>query len=84
MHTFRLLYMALDLAQTAQVKVWRDNREELLAIKHGHFNYEELLQRSEQLMNNIKNAFETSQLPDQINDQEALATLVQVRKTLYH
>lgn len=83
MHTFRLLYMALDLAQTGQLKVWRENREELLAIKQGSFSYEELLQRSEQLSKQINKAFKQAPLPDQINNQDAMAALVQVRKQLY-
>ena len=83
MHTFRLLYMALDIAQTEQINVWRENREELLAIKQGLFSYEELLLRSEQLINQINVAFEKSKLPNEINKQAALNTLIDIRKCVY-
>ncbi len=83
MHTFRLLYIALGIAETGQVKVWCDNREELLAIKQGKFSYEELLEYSEQLIQRIHIAFASSDLPETINEQAALDTLVQMRTQLY-
>ena len=39
-----------------KVKVWCDNRDELLAIKAGQFSYDELLERSEILIKAIKSA----------------------------
>lgn len=83
MHTFRLLYIALGIAQEGKVKVWCDNRDELLAIKTGIFSYEELLQRSEQLIVTIQNTFKLSQLPDDINYHAAQEALINIRKALY-
>lgn len=83
MHTFRLLFMALDIAQTGQVKVWRDNREQLLEIKQGKLTYDELLDWSQQLMSQIEQAISNSNLPDTVNKKTALDTLVEMRKTLY-
>lgn len=83
MHTFRLLYMALDVAKTTQLKVWHENREELLAIKQGLFSYDELLQRSEQLIEQIHNTAERCELPDHVNKQTATKALIQIRQQLY-
>lgn len=83
MHTFRLLFMALDIAQTGQVKVWRDNREQLLEIKQGKLTYDELLYWSQQLMSQIEQAISNSNLPDTVNKKTALDTLVEMRKALY-
>lgn len=84
MHTFRLLYMALDIARTDQVNIRQDNRRnQLLAIKQGQFSYEELLKQSQQVINDIEEAFKATTLPDKINEQAALDALIQIRRTLY-
>ena len=83
MHTFRLLYIALGIAQEGNVKVWCDNRDELLEIKSGVFSYKELLSRSEELIEKIYKAFETSKLPEDINYKKAKLALVNIRKVLY-
>ncbi|WP_273801794.1 DNA polymerase beta superfamily protein [Proteus vulgaris] len=83
MHTFRLLYVALGIAQESKVKVWRDNRDELLAIKAGQFSYDELLLRSKILIRDIQNAFKLSCLPEEINYQSAELALINIRKELY-
>ncbi|MER1960079.1 nucleotidyltransferase domain-containing protein [Proteus vulgaris] len=83
MHTFRLLYVALGIAQENKVKVWCDNRDDLLAIKAGKFSYDELLERSERLIKDIKKAFQLSALPDEINHSIIKNTLINIRKELY-
>ncbi|MBG5983659.1 nucleotidyltransferase domain-containing protein [Proteus vulgaris] len=83
MHTFRLLYVALGIAQENKVKVWCDNRDDLLAIKAGKFSYDELLERSERLIKDIKKAFQLSALPDEINHSIVKNTLINIRKELY-
>jgi hypothetical protein len=83
MHTIRLLEMALDIATTRQVIVERPNREELLAIKAGESDYDELLQQAEQLTEQITAAFAKSTLPETPNYKVALAALVTVRERLY-
>ncbi|MER1939056.1 nucleotidyltransferase, partial [Proteus terrae] len=83
MHTFRLLYIALGIAQEGKVKVWCDNRDELLAIKAGQFSYDELLERSKTLIKNIENTFQLSTLPDEIDPSTAEVALINIRKELY-
>ncbi len=83
MHTIRLLEMAYDIAFTGQVIVERPNRDELLAIKSGASDYDELLTQAEQLTQQIETAFANSALPDYPNIQTALSTLVTVRGQLY-
>ena len=83
MHTFRLLYIALGIAQEGKVKVWCDNRDELLQIKSGVFSYKELLLRSETLIEKIYQAFDNSKLSENINTQKAKLTLVKIRSILY-
>ncbi len=43
MHTFRLLRMAKEIAETGRPQIRRQDRDELLAIKAGSFSYDDLM-----------------------------------------
>lgn len=83
MHTFRLLEMAHDIARHGEIRVRRHNRDELLAIKHGEFSYENLTLRAEALIAQIETAFAQAALPENVNHAAALAALVAIREQLY-
>lgn len=85
MHTFRLLQTARDIALYGEIRVWRGNREELLAIKRGAFAYEELLAQAEELMAEIDTLFTNNafRLPETTNREAAIAALIKVREKLY-
>nr|WP_314228453.1 nucleotidyltransferase domain-containing protein [uncultured Kingella sp.] len=85
MHTFRLLQTARDIALYGEIRVWRENREELLAIKRGAFAYEELLVQAEELMAEIDTLFTNNafRLPETTNREAAIAALIKVREKLY-
>lgn len=83
MHTIRLLQMAQDIARLGKVIVKRENRDELLAIKAGHFEYEDLVQWADELSKNIMQDFAESDLPDVPNQQRVMEHLIAVREMLY-
>lgn len=83
MHTFRLLHTALDIAKHGEIRVWRENRDELLAIKRGEFAYADLLAQAEKLMAQVENAFAQSLLPDAVAVEKVLPVLVGVRQNFY-
>ena len=83
MHTFRLLHTALDIAKHGELRVWRDNRDDLLAIKAGEFAYEDLLQRAQALMQEVEQAFAHSHLPEQPDLMQLARVLVEVRQAFY-
>ncbi|WP_373742192.1 DNA polymerase beta superfamily protein [Neisseria sp.] len=85
MHTFRLLETARDIAQYGEIRVRRDNRDELLAIKNGAFGYDALLARAEALMAEIEALFDQNPcgLPEQPDRMQAETALVSVRGQLY-
>ena len=64
MHVFRLLEMACEIGKTGQVNVRRPNRDFLLNIKSGKYEYEELLEMAELRRAEMEHAFERSTLPD--------------------
>lgn len=84
MHTIRLLETALDIARYGEIRLHRPNRDDLLAIKHGQYPYDTLLQRAENLMQTVAHAFQQSILPADINRDAALNALVHIRTQLYH
>lgn len=83
MHTFRLLGMAEDLLKTGKIIVERPNREELLAIRAGEFEYEDLLQKAEEKIESILKMKTQSILPQEPDPEKIERLLVELRKELY-
>lgn len=83
MHTIRLLQVGREIIQTGQLQVRRPNRTELLAIKNGEWEYEQLLDYAEKLMQDIEQAYPNSPLPEEADQAEALQQLVSIREQLY-
>ena len=84
MHTFRLLDMAIEIAQEKRVNVHRPNREFLLSIKNGEFEYDELLELANQKQGEMEFAFEKSNLPESPNIDLINELLVRFRDKFYN
>ena len=67
MHVFRLLDMAIEIGKEKKVNVKRPNREFLLEIKSGKYEYEELLKMADSKQVEMELAFENSELPNEPN-----------------
>jgi len=83
MHTFRLLSMAEEIALYQQVIVKREDRDFLLNIRNGEFEFDDLMKMVEEKMERIKTAYEKSVLPDRADTQIAENILVQIRERFY-
>ena len=83
MHTFRLLNMAEEIAVEQKVNVHRTDRDFLLRIRAGEFEYEDLIKMAEEKMTNIEIAYRKSDLPEAPDVQKAEALLVQIRESFY-
>ncbi|MDB5267117.1 MAG: nucleotidyltransferase [Hymenobacter sp.] len=83
LHVFRLLQMAEEIAQSGQLQVRRPNREFLLQIRRGEFEYEELVADADQLVTRVEAAFADSALPETPNRTAAEQLLRQVRRAFY-
>jgi hypothetical protein len=64
MHVFRLLEMAIEIGKERQVNVKRPNRNFLLDIKSGKYEYEELLKMADLKQAEMESAFNQSSLPE--------------------
>ncbi len=65
LHVFRLLEMAIEIGKEKKVNVQRPNRDFLLDIKAGKFEYEDLLQLADEKQLEMESAFENSTLPNE-------------------
>ena len=83
LHVFRLLQMALEIAETGQLHVRRPNRDFLLQIRRGEFEYEELVAEAEQLVARVEAAFVASTLPDAPSQEGMERLLIEVRQAFY-
>ncbi len=64
MHVFRLLEMACEIGRDGKINVHRNDRDFLLSIKSGKFEYEELLEMADRKKLEMETAFENSALPE--------------------
>jgi uncharacterized protein len=84
MHTFRLLNMAEEIAVHHRVIVHREDRDFLLSIRAGAFEYDELISMVEKKMIRIEEAYRVSSLPEEPDGQQAEELLVRIREEFYN
>lgn len=83
MHTFRLLNMAEEIALYHQVIVKREDRDFLLKIRNGEFEFDTLLEMVESKMESVQAAYKKSFLPDRPDSNKAESILVEIRTKYY-
>jgi hypothetical protein len=83
MHTFRLLNMAEEIAVNQEVSVYRQDRDFLLKIRNGEYEFDMLMQMADDKMEQIKDVFAKSDLPDipPLRNPEDL--LIEIRSEFY-
>lgn len=84
MHTFRLLHMAIEIAEEKQVHVYRKDRDFLLKIKEGQFEYDELLKLASEKQAQMESAFELSDLPEAPDLEYIKELAYHMRNTYYN
>jgi len=83
MQTIRLLQVAEEILRDGKLNVKRPNREQLLDIKSGNMDYDDLLVMADKLMESIQSYYLMSSLPDTPNKEKAEMVLVEMREELY-
>ena len=83
MHTIRLLQSAEQILSKGTLNIRVSNREELLTIKTGALEYDDLLQMADNLIVSIEKHNETSSLPESPDVEKAVEILVGIREELY-
>jgi hypothetical protein len=83
MHVFRLLLMAKEIATEGKINVYRKDREFLLSIKEGKYEYDELLAKAEALKNELPLLYKQSSLPEMPDVESINKLLIKTRKEYY-
>jgi uncharacterized protein len=83
MHTFRLLEMAEEILERGEINVRRQNRDWLLKIRKGDFDYADLMEKAEAKVVAIDALYETSPLPKRPNAAAIERALVAIRRQFY-
>lgn len=83
MHTLRLLDMAQEIAISGEVIVRRPDRDFLLQVRAGAFDYDELVATAEQKLEKVNQAFAASSLPDRPDRDAVNRTLVRIRREFH-
>lgn len=83
MHTFRLLEMALEIAREQKVHVKRKDRDYLLKIKSGGYEYEDLLDQANAKQEMIEEAFGKSKLPERPDIDKIRKLTYKIRAQMY-
>ncbi|MEO8406015.1 MAG: nucleotidyltransferase domain-containing protein [Chitinophagaceae bacterium] len=83
MHVFRLLMMAEEIATEGSINVFRKDRNFLLDIKQGLYEYEDLVAKAEVIKNRLPDLYSKSNLPEEPDMDEVNKLLISMRKKLY-
>ncbi|MBX2873398.1 MAG: nucleotidyltransferase domain-containing protein [Saprospiraceae bacterium] len=84
MHTFRLLHMAEEIASTGDFSVRRTkDRDFLWEVRQGIFDYNELVDRATEKMQEIEWLFDRSDLPEAPDEAVLENLLVELRLSFY-
>jgi len=83
MHTFRLLDMAEEILNEGKIYVRRNNREELLKIRNGDWQYDRLIEMANEKMKSVERAYLASKLQDEPDTNKIENLLVEIRNELY-
>ena len=83
MHVFRLLLVAEEIATDGKVNVHRKDRDFLLSIKEGKFEYDDLVQRAEALKGELPLLYQNSGLMDEPDIKMIDELLIKMREVYY-
>ena len=80
MHCYRLIDMAEEIVKEHKIIVERPNRQELLDIRYGKYDLQTLIDRAEEKIETIKEAYKRSDLLDRVDKEKVNEILVNIRK----
>ena len=69
-HLIRLLRQGVEVLETGEIKVFRDeDRDMLLSIKRGGWTFEQVVEEAERLFKKLEEAHEKSSLPEKVDSE---------------
>lgn len=83
MHVFRLLLVAQEIAAEGKINVFRKDRDFLLDIKAGKFEYDDLVTKAIALKGELPLLYQNSRLPDEPDLKLVDEVLIKMRQVYY-
>jgi len=84
LHCIRLLIMGEEILEGKGINVYRkDDREYLLSIRNGKFDYDTLLEEADIRMGRIKKLYENCDLPEKVDKKLLEDIILRVRNNFY-
>ena len=83
MHCMRLIRMAQEIGRGEGIQVRRADAQELLAIRRGEVDLDNLIQMADQAIEEMDNIFDNSNLPNKVDPKLVNDLLVKIRKEFY-
>ena len=84
MHTFRLLDMAEEILSEGKILVKRPNRAELLKIRNGEWQYDDLIEKANTKMEAVNLAYQNCNLQTKPDSAAIEKLLIELRMELYN
>jgi len=84
LHTIRLLQSAINIFKNNKIEIRVKNRDELLSIKAGNWDYDDLILLADQLIEELNLLAKSSTLPDFPDKRKAEKILIELRNQLYN
>jgi uncharacterized protein len=83
MHCIRLIEMSLEILSGKGINVRRTNRDELLKIRRGEMDYDQIIEMATKKVDKIEELLKTSLLPERVDEKYVRSILVEIRKKLF-
>lgn len=83
MHTIRLLRVAREIALEGKINVKRQDREFLLNVKKGVYEYDELVAQAEEIKTELDDLYDSANLLEEPDFEKVNELLVDVRHSYY-
>lgn len=83
MHTLRLLRMAKEIASEGRINVKRADREFLLNVKKGMYEYDGLVAQAEALKSELDELYRNADLPEAPDTERVNQLLIRTREVYY-
>jgi hypothetical protein len=84
MHCIRLIRMAQEIGRGEGINVRREDAQELLAIRRGEVDLENLIAMADQAIEEMDSIFDNSDLPKKVDQGLVNALLIYIRKEFYN
>ena len=83
MHFMRLVLIGREIAEGKGIQIRRPDAQDLLKIRRGEVSLQELFDKSDEILSEMKKLFQNSDLPEEVSQEFIHNLLVKIRREFY-